>query len=96
MYKCPICNRESDDTMTEHHLIPKSKKGSETVTLHGVCHSKIHSIFTNVELANWYHSVHLIMEHEAMQKFAKYMRNKPRNYKDSNRMTNKRNPNKRK
>ena len=95
-WECPICGRASDDTLSEHHLIPKSKKGSKTVTLHSVCHSKIHSVFTNAELANWYNTIELIMEREEMQKFKKYMKNKPANYKDSNRMSNKRNPNKRK
>jgi hypothetical protein len=27
-------------SINEHHLIPKSKKGKDTVTLHTICHSK--------------------------------------------------------
>ena len=94
--KCPICGREADDTMTAHHLIPHAKKGKETVDLHSVCHSKIHSIFTNPELANYYHTIERIMEREEMVKFAKWVAKKPANYKGSNIMSNKRNPNKRK
>jgi hypothetical protein len=52
-------------------------------------------VFTNTELANWYNTIDLIMERKEMQKFRKFMKNKPANYKDSNKMSNKRNPNKR-
>lgn len=93
---CPICGRAYDRTMTAHHLIPHAKKGKETVVLHSICHSKIHSIFTNAELNNYYHTIDRIMEREEMVKFAKWVAKKGPNYKDSNIMSNKRNPNKRK
>lgn len=95
-WKCPICGRGSDDTMDEHHLIPKSKKGKETVTIHRVCHDKIHSVFTNQELAKDYYTVDLIMQNEAMQKFAGWVAKKGPNFIDPSIMSNKRNPRKRK
>ena len=93
---CPICGREYDNTTTAHHLIPHAKKGKETVDLHSVCHGKIHSVFTNPELKNYYHTIERIMEREEMQKFAKWVAKKAPGFVDSSIMSNKRNPNKRK
>ena len=98
IYRCPICGREADDTLNEHHLIPKVKGGAkkETVMLHSMCHSKIHSVFQETELNHYYYTIDRIMENEEMQKFSKWMSKRPLGFKDSNKMTNKRNPNKRK
>lgn len=97
-WRCPICGRESDDTLNEHHLFPQVKGGKkkEKVTLHSMCHSKIHSVFTEWELNHYYHTIERIMENEDMQKFAKWMAKKPLGFKDSNKMTNRRNPRKNK
>jgi len=92
---CPICKRPYDDTMDEHHLIPKSKKGKETVTLHRVCHDKIHATFTEKELAKQYNTIEKLLEHEEISKFAKWVAKKPANYIDPSIMSNKRNPRKR-
>jgi hypothetical protein len=96
MDNCPICGRPFDTTMSEHHLIPKSKKGKDTVTVHNVCHSKIHSVFVESELKNYYHTIARIMESDQMQKFAKWAAKKPANFQDSSNMTNQRHPRKRK
>jgi len=92
---CPVCGRLHDDTMDEHHLIPKSKKGKETVTVHRVCHDKIHATFTNKELAKTFNTIKKIMENELMQNFAKWVSKKGANFLDPSVMSNKRNPNKR-
>ncbi len=96
MNKCPICKRPFDDTMDEHHLIPKSKKGKDAATIHRVCHDKIHSMFTNQELKNYYNTIDKIMEREEMQKFAKWVSKKVANYTDPSIMSNKRNKRKNK
>lgn len=46
--KCPLCDREliNGGSIDEHHLIPKSHKGKEKVTLHKVCHRALHATFT--------------------------------------------------
>ena len=45
---CPLCQRQliPGPSVDKHHLVPNSKKGKETVTLHKICHSKLHSVFT--------------------------------------------------
>ena len=54
MLMCPLCNRElGTEWIDEHHLIPKTFKGKETITLHRICHEKIHSTFSERELYNY-------------------------------------------
>lgn len=77
---CDICNRELPDNLDEcnrHHLIPKSKGGVETILIHKICHNKIHSIWTETELGNYWHTVDRILEHPDMIKFISWVNNKP-------------------
>jgi len=76
--QCPLCSREitSESYADEHHLIPKSLGGKETVTLHRICHSKIHSIFTERELKSSYYTIKLLKQNEEIIKFIKWIKNK--------------------
>ena len=87
--KCPICLRPmlSGPFIDEHHLIPKSKKGKEKITLHRVCHQKIHSCITEIELARYYHTVERLLENEEIQKFVKWISKKDPDYYDSSKDT---------
>lgn len=73
---CPLCGRPLANSWNEHHLIPKTFKGKDTVRLHKICHSKIHSVFTERELFTYYHTIERILENEHMQKFVKWVSNK--------------------
>lgn len=77
--KCPLCSREitTKSYADEHHLIPKSLGGKETIRLHRICHSKIHSLFTERELKNSYYTIKLLKQNEEILKFIKWIRNKP-------------------
>ena len=76
---CPLCDREitKKSYADEHHLIPKSLGGKETITLHRICHSKIHSVFTERELKNKYFTIENLKKHEEIIKFNKWIKNKP-------------------
>ena len=78
---CPICDRDmiKNRFVDDHHLIPKCKNGRYTdkITIHRICHSKIHSIWKESELAGYYHTVERIREHPDMQKFIKWVAKKP-------------------
>ena len=82
--ECPICDRPMLEGrfVDEHHLIPKSKNGRYTdkITVHRICHSKIHSIWSEAELASYFHTVDRILENEDMQKFVKWIKNKPADF----------------
>ena len=86
---CPICERDmvAGDSVNEHHLIPKTFKGKETITIHKVCHSKIHSVFTERELLQHYHTVERLREHPEMEKFVKWIRKKEPEFRARNRST---------
>lgn len=88
--ECPICSRDlvAGTTVNEHHLIPKSLKGRATITLHKICHSKIHSIFTERELLHHYHTVERLRDHPQMEKFIHWLANKDPEFMDRNRSTN--------
>ena len=80
--KCPICSREMipGPTVDEHHLLPKTFKGKETITLHKICHRYIHAQLSERELLNYYHTVERLLEHENIQKFIKWVSKKPPEY----------------
>ena len=87
---CQICGRDlvMGSSVNEHHLIPKTFKGKETITIHKVCHSKIHSVFTERELYNHFHTPERLREHPEMEKFIKWIRKKEPEFRTRNRSTN--------
>ena len=74
---CKLCGRQLAMPFDEHHVVPKSKGGSETVYLHRICHSKIHSVFTLTELRNHYNKIDKIKEHLEIEKFIEWISGKP-------------------
>jgi hypothetical protein len=64
-------------TISKHHLIPRSRKGTETVPLHAVCHNKIHSVFTEKELERTYNTLALLLEHADIRNFVQWVAKKP-------------------
>ncbi|MDF1698603.1 MAG: HNH endonuclease [Saprospiraceae bacterium] len=91
---CPICERilGSNDTISKHHLIPKSKGGkhSETILIHNICHQKIHSVFNERELRDDFNTIEKLKNSEEMQKFIKWVAKKDINYYQSNKKMKKR------
>lgn len=83
---CAICDRPLIDgpTINEHHLVPKAYKGTETILIHVVCHTKIHSIFTEKELLDHYHTPARLRAHEEMAKFIKWVSKKDPEFRDRN------------
>ena len=80
MYKkleCPLCLRPlGEENIDSHHLIPKTFKGSDTETIHKICHRKIHATFTERELLNFYHTWERIRDHSEIQKFVAWVKKK--------------------
>ena len=79
---CEICGREHLP-LTYHHLIPRQihakvvKRGwhkdwelNKVAWLCRACHSYVHKVATNEELAKEYYDVELLLEREDVQKFA--------------------------
>lgn len=75
---CPLCRRPMPPgSYSSHHLVPKSRKGRETVDLHHICHRKIHSLFSDKELAERYYSIELLCAHPEIEKFVRWVAKRP-------------------
>lgn len=81
---CPLCERViPDDQKENHHLVPKSKGGKVSVCLHRVCHSQIHTIFTDAQLAKKFSTIPAILEDPAVQTFVAWIKSKPPGFSDT-------------
>lgn len=78
---CPLCERPIPDAMKDaHHLIPKSRGGKQTQFLHWICHSQIHALFTETELARQYSTVEALLAHPEIELFVKWVKRKPNDF----------------
>ncbi|TFK51263.1 hypothetical protein OE88DRAFT_1659136 [Heliocybe sulcata] len=81
--ECELCGREVP--LTYHHLIPRSthpkvlkKKWHPEEMLNSVawlcrpCHSAVHRVASNEDLARSYYTLDLLLEREDIQKWARY------------------------
>jgi hypothetical protein len=75
---CPLCNRVLAEPTSRHHLLPLSKGGRDTPTilLHKICQTKVHAVFTETELKNYYNTVERLQEHDEIAKFIKWVSKK--------------------
>lgn len=82
--ECPICDRGmvAGISADEHHWIPQSKGGKHGVKtlIHRMCHSKIHSVWSEKELARVYNNPEIIKVAPEMQEFLNFMKKKPLNF----------------
>lgn len=74
---CWLCARPFEKRIQWHHTVPKSKKGRDTVPVHPICHKTIHVTFTNAELARMGEDRGLILAHERVAKFVRWVKDKP-------------------
>lgn len=68
----------------DHHLIPKTFKGTETILIHKICHQKLHATLSEREMLNYYHTVERILENEEILKFVKWVSKKPLDFYSKN------------
>ncbi len=77
---CSICDRGMVAGMSsdEHHWIPQAKGGKKGPKdmIHRMCHGKIHSIWSEKELAKTYNNPEVIKTAPEMQEFLAFMKNK--------------------
>lgn len=74
---CWLCGRPLGRRVELHHLVPRAKRGRETVKLHPICHRTIHAHFTNAELARNGGAREALLAHEAVAKFVAWVASKP-------------------
>lgn len=74
---CWLCVRPIGRKVQQHHTVPKSKKGRETVSVHPICHRAIHANFSNAELARMGEDRAALLQNEALAKFVEWVKDKP-------------------
>jgi hypothetical protein len=53
--------------------LSKGGRGTSTVLLHKICHDKIHSVFTEMELKRKYNTIEKLKENEEMANFIQWV-----------------------
>lgn len=74
---CGLCRRPLGRRREKHHWVPRSYGGLETAPLHPICHSKIHSVLTERELAQSYYSAEALRGHPEIESFLRWLASKP-------------------
>ncbi len=74
---CWLCERPLGRRVQQHHPVPKSKKGRETVPVHPICHKTVYKVFTNAELARFGDDRARLIENEELAKFLRWIADKP-------------------
>ena len=87
---CELCGR-NELPLTRHHLIPLSRHNksrtqrtfsreamkTDIAMLCRPCHSQVHRLFDNHELANHYSTIERLQEHTEVQKFVNWIKKRP-------------------
>lgn len=81
IHVCELCNR-TVSIITKHHLIPLQKGGKKcpTLSLCPTCHEQIHALFTNRELATYYHTLDALKRDIKIIRYLKFIENYPGDY----------------
>jgi len=75
---CGLCDRQlGSERIQQHHLVPKTFGGKDTVPIHQICHRKIHSLFSERELKNQYFTYEALRSHPDIQTFVDWVKKKP-------------------
>ena len=85
---CPLCEREIPPRLeSRHHLIPKLKGGKRgpVAILHRACHSKIHGVLTEAQLAREFDTVDKLKQHPEIATFVRWISKRPIDFDDGTR-----------
>jgi 5-methylcytosine-specific restriction endonuclease McrA len=76
---CPLCGRPmiAGPSLNEHHLIPRAYGGRDTVTLHRICHAKIHAVLSEQQLRDQYNDIASLRDHPDIALFIRWVARKP-------------------
>ena len=75
---CPLCGRPLGTVnIDRHHLVPRSFKGREQFPVHKICHRKIHSVLSERELLQHYHTWEALRAHPDIATFIAWVARKP-------------------
>lgn len=75
--RCPLCERSGESRFSKHHIIPRSRGGTEVVMICCDCHRQIHIFFDNKELEKEYCTIDDLQTNEKFHKYLEWVKNKP-------------------
>jgi hypothetical protein len=89
---CPLCHRPMipGPSLDQHHPVPKSRGGRETVTLHKICHRAIHAMLSERELAGEFADFDKLRTHPTLAQFVAWVGKRPPEYYDRTRWSKER------
>lgn len=73
---CFLCGRPLGRRVEQHHPVPKSRGGRETVPVHPICHRTIHNALGNAELARDYADAASLRAHPEIATFLRWIAGK--------------------
>ena len=73
---CFLCGRPLGRRIEYHHIVPKSRGGRETASIHPICHRKIHAALTNKELERDFADPSALRAHPEIAKFLDWIRDR--------------------
>lgn len=72
---CSVCGRSTPPEYQEkHHLVPKSRKGKETVPVCINCGDQLHTLFTLKEMRDSFNTLEKILADERIQEWVRWIR----------------------
>jgi len=74
---CVLCGRPLGARVEQHHLVPKSRGGTETAPIHPICHRAIHAAIPNAALERDYADPERLRDHPEIARFIGWVRGKP-------------------
>ena len=76
---CPLCGRKlvGGSSVNQHHLVPRSRNGRDTVALHRICHAAIHATLSEKELERQYNRSSGCASIRSCGSFIVWVRRKP-------------------
>jgi len=84
---CPLCDRPmiAGPSLDQHHPVPRSHGGQETVTMHKICHRAIHAMLSERELAEEFSGFETLRAHPLLAQFIAWVKKRPPEYYDRTR-----------
>ena len=84
---CPLCDRPmvAGASLDQHHPVPKSQGGRETVTMHRICHRAVHAMLSERELAEEFSEFTALRRHPMLAQFIAWVKKRPPEYYDRTR-----------
>lgn len=84
---CPLCDRPmlTGPSLDQHHPVPRSHGGRETVTMHKICHRAIHAMLSERELAVEFSAFDALRTHPMLAQFIAWVKKRPPDYYDRTR-----------